>query len=691
MKVILQDGIKDCGICCLLSIIKHYKGNCSKEYLRQLTNTTKNGVTAYNLVTAAESLGFSASAMKGELENLREDNLPCISHVIINKSYQHFVVIYNIDIKLNKILIMDPAKGKRLISTSEFKLMSSNNYIFLRPNKKLPNLVKNEKIKETITNFFNEHRRLFLTILYLNLSYFVFHILSAFHFKYLLNFSIEYRVSNNIMIISLIIGIIYILKETSTVLRNILITKYSELLDYKITLKTYEQIILLPYLYYKNRTTGEIISRIKDLSYVKGYIVKLFTVCSTDIFTSFIFMILLFNINKILTLCSIILFILLITLNLLQKPKLQSRIKKYYRKEEKLNSYLIEVLSCMDVIKGMHTEKLVIDKLKIKYQNFLESIYKLSLVQELFTYFSNNINDLFQVIILGLGSYEVVKTNLSLGQLIIYQSILSFLNTSISNIVNLFHDYPNYILAKERVEDLFNIKKEKFVISDYHLSYPLKRIRYTNLSYSYNSKQLLRNINLEICSKDKVLLLGPSGCGKSTLVKLLMRYLEIPFGMISINNMDINHYNLDNLRSNITYISQQEFLFSDTLYNNITLGKDYSKEEVEKVIELTLVNELVDNNSLSYDQLVEENGLNFSGGERQRIILARSILKKSDVYIFDEALSQVDIEKERKILKNIFRYLKDKIIIVISHRYDNNDLFNRVIRLKDGALHEEKL
>ena len=219
----------------------------------------------------------------------------------------------------------------------------------------------------------------------------------------------------------------------------------------------------------------------------------------------------------------------------------------------------------------------------------------------------------------------------------------------------------------------------------------MKRIRYTNLSYSYNSKQLLKNINLEICSKDKVLLLGPSGCGKSTLVKLLMRYLEIPFGMISINNMDINHYNLDNLRSNITYISQQEFLFSDTLYNNITLGKDYSKEEVEKVIELTLVNELVDNNSLSYDQLVEENGLNFSGGERQRIILARSILKKSDVYIFDEALSQVDIEKERKILKNIFRYLKDKIIIVISHRYDNNDLFNRVIRLKDGVLHEEKL
>ena len=184
MKVILQDGIKDCGICCLLSIIRHYGGNCSKEYLRQLTNTTKNGVTAYNLVTASESLGFSSIAMKGELENLNKSSLPCISHVIINKSYQHFVVIYDIDIKANKIVIMDPAKGKRLISTSEFKLMSSNNYIFLTPNKKLPNFQENKEIKETISCFFNEHKKLFLTILYLNLSYFLFHILSAFHFKY---------------------------------------------------------------------------------------------------------------------------------------------------------------------------------------------------------------------------------------------------------------------------------------------------------------------------------------------------------------------------------------------------------------------------------------------------------------------------------------------------------------------------
>ena len=171
---------------------------------------------------------------------------------------------------------------------------------------------------------------------------------------------------------------------------------------------------------------------------------------------------------------------------------------------------------------------------------------------------------------------------------------------------------------------------------------------------------------------------------------MLMRYIDVPFGNISINDIDINHYHLDTLRSKITYVSQQEFLFTDTVYNNIVLGKDYDRQEVENVLKLSLVDEFAANNPLSYNQLVEENGFNFSGGERQRIILARSLLKISDVYIFDEALSQIDIKRERKIIKNIFKYLKDKTIIIISHRYDNKDLFNRVIELSEGKLNEEK-
>ena len=136
MKVVLQDGIKDCGVCCLLSIIRFFGGDVSREYLRKITNTGKDGVSAYNLIEAAKEIGFSAYGVEGDLNKIENNNLPCIAHIHVNKNYQHFVVIYKIE--KNKVTIMDPAKGKRIIQKGEFLLMSSGKYIFFTIKKKLP-------------------------------------------------------------------------------------------------------------------------------------------------------------------------------------------------------------------------------------------------------------------------------------------------------------------------------------------------------------------------------------------------------------------------------------------------------------------------------------------------------------------------------------------------------------------------
>lgn len=686
MKVVLQDGIKDCGVCSLLSIIRHYGGNASKEYLRDLTNTTKCGVTAFKLIEASKKLGFEANALNGNIEEIDANNLPCIAHVILNKSYQHFIVIYDIDFLNEKMLIMDPAKGKKIISINEFKLQTSNNYIFLKPTKKLPIFSEKKIIKDTITNFVKKEKKYIVFLTLLTIFYFLLNVLSAFHFKYLLEYVINYNVDKNLYLISYIVLILYILKELSAYLRDIILLKYSEIFDEVITTKTYKQIVLLPYLYYKNRTTGEVISRIKDLGVIKNFLAKLITSITTDILCIIIFIVILFNINKTMTLVSICLLISLITINFLLKNNTKKKTNKYYRQEEKINSYLIETLSSVDAIKGMHIEKKTIDKFMIKYKNYLSSLYSLTLITETNQIIKNIIHDLFTVIILYLGTSFIIKGKITLSEMIIYQSILSFYLSSFKSIIDLINDYPKYKTSIERIEDLFTIKEEVFEGSNYYIGYNLGGdIRYNNLNYSYNSKTLLKNINLEIKEKDKIFLYGPSGTGKSTLVKLLMRYVEIPFGNITINNIDINHYHLDTLRKNITYVSQQEFLFNDTIYNNISLNNE-EEAEVKKVMKLTFSNEVG-----KIDSIVEENGFNFSGGERQRIILARSILKKSDIYIFDEALSQIDVKKERQILLNIFNYLKDKTIIVISHRFDNKDLFQRIIKLENSIINEEKL
>ena len=687
MKVVLQDGIKDCGVCCLLSIIKHYGGNVSKEYLRDLTNTTKNGVTAYNIIETAKKLGFDSYALCGDLEEINANNLPVIAHVIINKSYKHFIVIYKIDFLNEKVLVMNPAKGKEILSFSEFKLESSSNYIFLKPIKKLPTFQEKKIIKNTIIKYILKNKQLLIYLIILTIFFFILNLLSAFHFKYLLDYVINYNISKNALIISITVLIIYILKEIISYLRDIIILKYSEMFDEVVTIKIYKQIILLPYLYYKNRTTGEVISRMKDLGVIKGFIIEVITSISTSLLSIIIFFIVLFNINSKLTYLSIFQFILLLLLNFIFKNKIKDKTIKYYKQEEKVNSYLVESLSSVDAIKGMHIEKRTIDKFLLKYKKYLESVYSLSITNEANKSLKNIINSIFIVLLLHLGTILVIDNKITLSEFIIYQSINNFYLSSFYSFISIINEYPKYKASLERIEDIFNIKEEVFDSSNYYTNYNLNGdILYKNLSYSYNSKKLFNNINFKIKYKDKIFLYGPSGTGKSTFVKLLMRYIEMPFGYISINNIDINHYHLDILRNNITYVSQQEYLFNDTLYNNITLGREIDKNEIEKVVKMLYLNEVG-----SLNRMVEENGFNFSGGERQRIILARSVLKKSSIYIFDEALSQIDVIKERDILINIFKYLKDKTIIVISHRFDNKDLFERIIRIEKGSIYEEKL
>ena len=283
----------------------------------------------------------------------------------------------------------------------------------------------------------------------------------------------------------------------------------------------------------------------------------------------------------------------------------------------------------------------------------------------------------------------VIKNKMSLGQLFVYQTIFNYFIFCFSNLLNLGSLYQEYVVAIERIEDLFTIRGENFKGGYYYSLYNLRGdISIDGLNYSFSDKVLFKDLSLNIKYKDKVLLIGESGMGKSTLVKMLLRYINVSYGNIKINNIDINHYHLDNLRNNITYISNNETLFNDTIYNNIVLNRNISKEEFERVVEITRVCEIVKMRELRYQEIVEENGFNFSSGEKQRLILARALVRNSDIYIFDEVFSQIDLSKTEDILRDILEYLKDKTVIMISHRNNFYKLFDRVLKLEDGKIYE---
>ena len=687
MKIVLQDGIKDCGICSLLSIVRFYGGDVSKEYLREITNTTKDGVSALGLIEGATKLGFEAVGVFGEINKINVNNLPCLGHILTNKSYKHFVAIYKIDFDKEKIHIMDPAVGKRILSFTEYKILSTNNYIFLKPLKKIPLIKPRKVIKNEIIKYLKNNKLQSGVLGGLTLLYFILNILVAFHFKYLIQFSIQFNTTSNIYLISFMVLLFYIFKYLFEIVRNIFLDKVLLILDSIITFKTLKQIFYLPYLYYKNRTTGEVITKIKDLSVVKSFIGKLLCVLFTDIITIVIFGILLSRLNKFITAIIFSIFIIFLLVAFIRNNKKRNLLKKVNYVEEKTNSFLIESLNNVDTIKGCHLEKLLYDKFVLKYKKLLNYNYKYSLYENITIYLNNNIMSILYVFIYSYGVYYVIRGKMIITDLYLYQTFVNYVLSSLNRIINLINEWSNYLVSINRVEDLFVIKEENFINSYYYYGYNLKgNISFYKLSYKIGNRLLFNNLSCNISFGEKILLCGDSGCGKSSLMKILMRYLYVPYGMCKISDIDINHYHLENIRSNITYVSNNEFLFTDTLYNNIVFNREVSDDEFLNVVRICCIDFVRDDN---YKIMVEENGFNFSNGERQRIILARSLLKKSSIYIFDEALSQIDINKEKVIIKNIFSFLKDKTVIVISHRFYNRKLFDRVLKIENGKIYEK--
>ena len=201
-------------------------------------------------------------------------------------------------------------------------------------------------------------------------------------------------------------------------------------------------------------------------------------------------------------------------------------------------------------------------------------------------------------------------------------------------------------------------------------------IKFNNLTFSYDGyKDVINNFNYSIMYKDKVMVIGKSGSGKSTLFKLLNKAYKIDKGMIYISDIDINDLNINDY---LTYVSQEEKLFNDSIYNNIVLDND---SNIDEILKITGIDEVLKNKNLNIHSVIEEDGSNLSRGEKQRIIVARALLKNKNIIVFDESLNGLEEYDEYEIMGNILKKFSDKTIIYISHSKVCSNLFNKKLNL----------
>ena len=216
-------------------------------------------------------------------------------------------------------------------------------------------------------------------------------------------------------------------------------------------------------------------------------------------------------------------------------------------------------------------------------------------------------------------------------------------------------------------------------------------ITFEHVQFSYDDKKLFQNLSFTICRNSFNALVGASGSGKSTIASLLYRFWDCNSGQILLSGKNIQQYDISYVRKCITIVSQDVYLFDDTIYNNIVVGrKDITLEQVKRVCEYAQISEYIDGLPAKYDTIVGERGVKLSGGERQRISIARSLLNMdSKIFIFDEATSALDQLTEKIVIQNIRECLKDKIVIFITHRIAAISEADWIYVIRDGMIVEE--
>lgn len=679
-----QDDIKDCGVCSLLTIVRTYGGNVPKEYLRELTKTTKEGSNAFYLLEAGKKLGFTTKALKGNVLDLDKRLLPCIAHVIIDGKYQHFVVIMDINKRKNIVTVSDPAKGIIKYKLEDYKKITTNQYLTFIPNKPIPNLRKNREVMKSVIELILNYKKVFISIFIFSLCYTFISIITAFNFQLIIEHVLTYSSRSNLNLIILVIVFLYILKSIIDLVRSNLLTFINHTLDNKLIQNIYNHIISLPYLFYKSRTTGEIISRINDLSDVKETISKLFMTAFVDLILVIFVFLFLYQINSSLTLIGIVMIILYFIVIKLFNKVFDYYITKNGEDAAIVNSYLVESINNIDTIKALGMEEIASDKMNGRYNNYLNSSYKFQRIFNLENFIKDIINYVGLSTIMFIAATYVLNGKMTLGAMLTYNSMIIYFLEPIKSMIEMELIIKKSKISIDRVTELYEIENEKLEVDKRYNGEVLQgNIRIDKLNYSYNGRRnIFEDINLNIASGEKVIIYGKSGSGKSTLGKILMKFFEVERDKVFIDEKDINDYNTLDIRREVCYIGQNENLFTDTIYNNIILNRDISYDDFLKMVKMTKVDEITNKEVLSYEMLLEENGFNISGGERQRIILARSLLKNSSIYILDEALNQVDINKEREILENVLEFLKDKTVIYISHRFENADMFDYKINME---------
>ncbi|MEH6906134.1 ABC transporter ATP-binding protein [Neobacillus drentensis] len=501
------------------------------------------------------------------------------------------------------------------------------------------------------------------------------------------------KINKLMFVLGVMIVIFVVLRPPIEYYRQYFAQWTSSKILYDIRDTMYTHIQKLSFKYFSNTRAGEIISRvINDVEQTKTFVISGLMNLWLDIATIIIAILLMFSMSAKLTFVSILLFPLYAFSIRYFFGNLRRLTRMRSQALAEVQSYLHERVQGMPVIKSFAIEEYEQGQFDKQNKNFLEKALQHTSWNAKAFSAVNTITDIAPLIVIGYSAYLVILHQLSLGTMVAFFAYIDKLYSPLRRLVNSSTTITQSFASMDRV---FEFLDEKYDIVDEPNAQVCSKVHgdisFNNVSFSYESKEemVLKGITLHVKKGETIALVGMSGGGKSTLVSLIPRFYDVTEGNITLDGVDIRQFKVQSLRDKIGVVFQDNILFSESVMDNILLGKPgATKEEVYLAAKAANADEFILNLSEGYNTKVGERGVKLSGGQKQRVAIARVFLKNPPILILDEATSALDLGSEHAIQESLEELAKDRTTFIVAHRLSTITHANRIVLIEHGQIVE---